>query len=275
MYSGKGECAAKMRRWGAFLTTKKDPRLLEGDDYALSLFLVIFAETRFFRSFDFGACTFTQNDVSASHPTVYFLLSNKLRDAFVLGHGLHDAPHFPFLLFETAAEEGHKHFHEHFAVIDGTVHLFFVDGHRDFAALHEHVGHEAELVVCKFRHDCFRNSEAIDDGVPWRELRILFVGGAQEAGVEVGVVGEQDGARAAEGGELLERFTYWRCVFDHFVGNVVHVGGFGGNEHVGLYERVKFRDEFRDHAPVFHLYSELYGANFNDFVLAVYKTSRF
>ncbi len=53
---------------------KKDPRLLEGDDYALSLFLVIFAETSFFRSFDFGACTFAQNDVSASHPTVYFLL---------------------------------------------------------------------------------------------------------------------------------------------------------------------------------------------------------
>ena len=208
-------------------------------------------------------------------PTVYFLLPNELRDAFVLGHGLHDAPHFPFLLFETAAEEGDEHFHEHFTVVHGAVHLFFVDGHRDFTALHEHVGHEAELVVREFRHDGFGNGEAVDDGVPWRELRILFVGGTQEAGVEVGVVGEQDGAWAAEGGELLERFTDWRCVFDHFVGNVVHVGGFGGNEHVGLYERVKFRDEFRHDASVFHLYSELYGANFNDFVFAVNKTSRF
>ena len=186
---GKANARPKCGVGAHFSPQKKDPRLLEGDDYALSLFLVIFAETRFFRSFDFGACTFTQNDVSASHPTVYFLLSNKLRDAFVLGHGLHDAAHFPFLFLEAAAEEGDEHFHEHFAVIDGTVHLFFVDGHRDFAALHEHVGHEAELVVCKFRHDCFRNSEAIDDGVPWRELRILFVGGAQETGVEVGVVG--------------------------------------------------------------------------------------
>ncbi len=254
---------------------KKDPRLLEGDDYALSLFLVIFAETSFFRSFDFGACTFAQNDVSASHPTVYFLLPNELRDAFVLGHGLHDAPHFPFLLFETAAEEGDEHFHEHFAVVHGAVHLFFVDGHRDFTAFHEHVGHEAELVVREFRHDGFGNGEAVDNGVARCELRVLFVGGAQEARIEVCVVGEQNGARAAECGELLEGFADWRCVFDHLVGNVVHVGGFGGNEHVGLYERVKFRDKFRHDASVFHLYSELYGANFNDFVFAVNKTSRF
>ena len=205
----------------------------------------------------------------------YCLLSNKLRDALVLGHGLHDAPHLPFLFLEAAAEECHEHFHEHFAVIDGAVHLFFVDGHRDFAALHEHVRHEAELVVCKFRHDGLGNSEAVDDGVGGRELRVLLVGGAQEARVEVRIVGKQDGTRTAECGELLEGFADGRCTLDHLVGNVVHVRGFGRNEHIGLYERVKFRDEFRDDSAVFHLYSELYGANFDDFVFTVYKTSRF
>ena len=150
------------------------------------------------------------------------------------------------------------------------MHLFFVDGHRDFAALHEHVRHEAELVVGKFRHDGLGNGEAIHDGVARRELRVLLVGGAQEACVEVCVVGEQDGARAAESRELLECFADGRGVLDHLVGNVVHVGSFGGNEHIGLYKRVKFRDELRDYAAVFHLYSELYGANFDDFVFAVY-----
>ena len=203
------------------------------------------------------------------------LLADELRDAFVLRHGLHDATHFPFLLLETAAEEGDEHFHEHFAVVHGTVHLFFIDGHRDFSALHEHICHETELVVGEFRHDGLGNSKAIDDGVARRELRVLLVGGAQEAGVEVCVVSEQDGARAAECGELLEGFSDGRCVFDHLVGNVVHVCGFGGDEHIGLYERVKFRDEFRYDVSVFHFYGELYGADFNDFVFTVDKTSRF
>ena len=203
------------------------------------------------------------------------LLSNELRDAFVLGHGLHDATHFPFLFLEAAAEEGDEHFHEHFAVVHGAVHLFFIDGHRDFTALHEHICHETELVVGEFWHDGLGNGKAIDNGIPWRKLRVLFVGGAQEAGIEVCVVGKHDGARAAECGELLEGFADRRCVFDHLVGNVVHVRCFGGDEHVGLYERVKFRDEFRYDASVFHFYSELYGANFNDFVFTVDKTSRF
>ena len=213
--------------------------------------------------------------LGGGNDSIVILLSNKLRDALVFGHGLHDASHFPFFFLETAAEERHEYFHEHFAVVDGTVHLFFVDGHRDFAAFHEHVRHEAELVVCEFRHDGLGNGQAIDDGIARRELRVQFVGGTQETGVEVGVVGEQDGARAAECRELFERFADGRCVFDHLVGNVVHVGRLGGNEHIGLYERVKFRDKFRDYAAVFHLYSELYGANFNDFVLAVDKASRF
>ena len=141
------------------------------------------------------------------------------------------------------------------------MHLFFVDGHRDFAAFHEHVRHETELVVSKFRHDGLGNGEAVDDGVARRELRVLLVGGAQEARVEVRVVGEQDGTRTAECGELLEGFADGRCVFDHLVGDMVHVGGLGGNEHIGLYERVKFRDELWYDSAVFHLYSELYGAN--------------
>ena len=116
------------------------------------------------------------------------LFSDKLRGAFVLGHGLHDAAHFPFLFLKAATEKGHEYFHEHFAVVHGTVHFFFVDGHRDFTALHKHVRHEAELVVCKFRHDCFGNGETVNDGVAGGELRILFVGGTQEACIEVCVV---------------------------------------------------------------------------------------
>ena len=208
-------------------------------------------------------------------PTAYSLLLNKLRHAFVLGHALHDVAEFPVLFLEPPAQQGDEDFHEHFAVVDRAVHLFGVDLHRDFSALHEQARHVAELVVREFGQDGLADGEAVDDRVAGDELGILGVGFAEEARVEVRVVGEQDGALAAERGEFLEAFAYRGRVFDHLVGDVVDAGGFGGNEHVRLDERLEFRNQFGDDLAVASLYGKLYRANFNDFVLYVAEAGGF
>ena len=130
-------------------------------------------------------------------------------------------------------------------------------------------------MVFQFRQDGSRHDEAVDDGVARHQLRILGIGDPEEAGVEVRVMGEQDGALAAEGGELLEAFAYRRGVFDHRVGNVVHAARLGGNKHVRLHERLEFRDKLGDHAARLGLDGEFHGADFDDFIFLVNQTSRF